>query len=414
MDARFHANPPTRLIPSVRTLGVLTLGVCLGVVAEMPIGGGSTLAVVLAVLAAAGAAALVVLRPQHPAAFAAADVLLGLAVVATVFGHLGLLFVPLFLAFLAVTARIERTPERSEEGLHWEPAPEFEGTMPAAVAAPAVVEHELVVQHEVVVIPDPFEEPDMPELGEPFLPDRREEPALGLPDLLADPAASIPDPEPEPLEWLEPDPDAPAWSMPDPEPPAWMDPEPSASTEPRDAPPAPNVDEPTELEPDAHPVAKHHNARHRAPSPARRAAAAAGRAGRRLGEQAKAGASNLRAALASTPPDGAAPVPDPIDEPEPEPQEAVPDRSPNNRPIDADYDKGLDDLRHEFEERELELVAAGKPWSSLTHRAYGELRFLPAPPPKPPSPPRRRRDVPVVRIDDAEWETPTWKTLSDR
>ena len=159
MDAPLHANPPTRLIPSARTVALLSLGVGIGIVAEMPIHGGVATAAVIAVLSASAAAVLILLRPTTPAAVVAADVLLGLAVAATVFGRLGLLYVPMFLAFLGLTARIERMPERSEEGLHWEPAPEFEGTMPASVAAPAVAEHEVVVTAEVFTVPEaePFE-----------------------------------------------------------------------------------------------------------------------------------------------------------------------------------------------------------------------------------------------------------------
>ena len=85
---------------------------------------------------------------------------------------------------------------------------------------------------------------------------------------------------------------------------------------------------------------------------------------------------------------------------------AVNDAGPAETGLPAAPRNDLDELRHEFEERELELVAAGRPWSSLTHRAYGELRFLP--PPEPPRPPR-----PVVHLDDADWDAPSWKTLGD-
>src|SRR3954468_9325946 len=62
--------------------------------------------------------------------------MLGLAVIATVFGRLGILYLPLLAAFLAVTARLERTPMQSGPELRWEPAPEFGRSLPPAVEAP--------------------------------------------------------------------------------------------------------------------------------------------------------------------------------------------------------------------------------------------------------------------------------------
>jgi hypothetical protein len=351
MDAPLHAPPTSRLIPSVRTLALLAFGVGIGVVAALPLGGGTAIAAVVAIVAATAAAAVAVLRPRNPAAVVVADVLLGVAVIATVFGRLGLLYLPLLIAFLAVTARIEREPERSDATLHWEPAPEFEEAMPASIAAPA-----------------PSGEPTV--VGEPGI---IEEPGV-LPDA---PPGTLPEgsvvihvaapPEAEPEAVLLDDVD---------------------------------VDEAGGEDSSSRP-----SGRHRAPSPVRRAATAAARAGRRLGDGARTGVVNIRSAISAEPsgiepPDPAA---DPIDDAEVQVEPVAP-------PPHGGRSTELDDLRHEFEERELELVAAGKPWSSLTHRAYGELRYLPPPPP-PPRPPRRRRDQ--VEIDDADWETPTWKTLGD-
>src|SRR3954452_4334939 len=151
MDAPIHDHPPAaRQLPSVRTIAALTLGVGIGVVAALPLGGGTAIPAVVAVVAASAAAALAILRPNHPAAVVGADVALGLAVIATVFGRLGVLYVPLLLGFLVDAARIERTPERSEAGLEWEPAPEFEDPFAPSIAAPPPIEE---------LTPAPIEEP---------------------------------------------------------------------------------------------------------------------------------------------------------------------------------------------------------------------------------------------------------------
>src|SRR3954471_5302720 len=97
----------------------------------------------------------------------------------------------------------------------------------------------------------------------------------------------------------------------------------------------------------------------------RRAGAAAARAGKRVGTQARTGLVNLRTVLVTEPED--VEPPDPADEP------PVPDHRLGDPSAIAPPDLGLDRLRHRFEERELELVASGKGWSGL-HRAYGELR----------------------------------------
>src|SRR5262249_45591653 len=64
---------------------------------------------------------------------------------ASVFGHLGPLYVPLVLGFFAVTARVEQ-PGRHAAGarLRWSPASEFSRGMRDSVAAPTVREPEQV------------------------------------------------------------------------------------------------------------------------------------------------------------------------------------------------------------------------------------------------------------------------------
>jgi hypothetical protein len=355
MDAPLHANPPIgRLIPSVRTLALLTFGVGIGVVAALPLGGGTAIAAIVAILAATAAAAVALLRPRNPAAVVVADVLLGLAVIATVFGRLGLLYLPLLIAFLAVTARIDRTPERSDATLHWEPAPEFEAAMPASIAAPPPADEPLVVGEPGII-------------EEPGAPADLDTPANGS---VVIHVAAPPEAGPELVRLDDVD----------------------------------DVDARAEASEDA---TSRPSGRHRAPSSVRRAAAAAARAGRRVGEGARTGVGNIRSAITTRPPE--IEPPDPAAEPIDDEEIRVPGaESPT--PTLTERSDELDALRHEFEERELELVAVGKPWSSLTHRAYGELRYLPPPPP-PPRPPRRRREQ--VVIDDADWETPTWKTLAD-
>src|SRR4051794_2347237 len=137
MDAVFHdPSPAPRFLPSVRALALLTLGVGIGVMATLPFTGDGSGLAVLAIGAATASAALAALRPKNPLALGAALVMLGLAVIATVFGRLGILYLPLLAAFLAVTARLERTPMQSGPELRWEPAPEFGRSLPPAVEAP--------------------------------------------------------------------------------------------------------------------------------------------------------------------------------------------------------------------------------------------------------------------------------------
>jgi hypothetical protein len=133
--------------------------------------------------------------------------------------------------------------------------------------------------------------------------------------------------------------------------------------------------------------------------------AAAGRAGRATWARARVGVANLRGALKPGPEDAEPPEPEPI----PVDEEEAPIRVvAGDIPAPPPPPPELDDLRHRLEERELELVAAGKGWSSLTHRAYGELRFLPESLPEPPT-----KREPAVEIDDAEWDPPTWRTIND-
>jgi hypothetical protein len=327
-------------------------------VAALPLGGGTAIAAIVAIVAATAAAAVALLRPRNPAAVVVADVLLGLAVIATVFGRLGLLYLPLLIAFLAVTARIDRTPERSDATLHWEPAPEFEAAMPASIAAPPPADEPLVVGEPGII-------------EEPSAPADLHSPANG--SVVIHVAARLGN-ETEVVRV-----DDPA-----------MD----------------DVNGVEAHEAGGGEASSRSTGRHRAPSSVRRAAAAAARAGRRLGEGARAGVGNIRSAVTSEPP-GIEP-PDPAEEPIEGKEIQVADAESAAR---SERSVELDALRHEFEERELELVAVGKPWSSLTHRAYGELRYLSPPAPPPRRPPSRRRDT--IEIDDSVWESPTWKTLSD-
>ncbi|HEY7280320.1 MAG TPA: hypothetical protein VID47_01895 [Actinomycetota bacterium] len=371
MDAPFHAHPhTTRLIPPVRTLAVLTFGIGIGVVATLPLGRSTAIAAVVAIVAATAAAAFALLRPRNPAAVVAADVLLGLAVIATVFGRLGLLYLPLLLAFLAVTARMERAPERSDAGLHWEPAPEFEEAMPPSIAAPATIEDPAAA---VVGEPGIIEEPGVPADDGPSSEGSVVIHVAGPPDGPPDAATDV-------------------VQLDD------VDLGPMVEPGPEDVDPDPEDGDPSET--------SRSTGRHRAPSPVRRVAAAAARAGRRLGDQARTGAGNIRSAI-TTEPTGIEP-PDPASDP---PEAPDPGAPPRHESVRRERSAELDALRHEFEERELELVASGRPWSSLTHRAYGELRYLSPPPSPPRRPPGRRHDP--IEIDGSVWESPTWKALGD-
>ena len=80
------APRPGRRSRPPASLAALTAGVGIGVLAALPLGGGTALFAVLAIVAASAAATVVVFRPSSTAAMAAADVVLGIAVLITVFG----------------------------------------------------------------------------------------------------------------------------------------------------------------------------------------------------------------------------------------------------------------------------------------------------------------------------------------
>ena len=91
MDTVFHApSPAPRFLPSVRALALLTLGVGIGVTATLPFTGDGSGLAVIAIVAATASAALAALKPKNPVVLGAALVMLGLALIATVFGRLGL------------------------------------------------------------------------------------------------------------------------------------------------------------------------------------------------------------------------------------------------------------------------------------------------------------------------------------
>ncbi len=141
MELPIHVEPPSpsgpaRWIPSVRAVALLTLGVGIGVLASIPFGANPTNAAVVAILAASVAAALVVLLPGNTMAVGVADVLLGIAVLATAFGRLGPLYIPLLLAFFVVTARVERPARYSGAHLRWDPALEHHRGRHALAAPP--------------------------------------------------------------------------------------------------------------------------------------------------------------------------------------------------------------------------------------------------------------------------------------
>jgi hypothetical protein len=114
---------------------------------------------------------------------------------------------------------------------------------------------------------------------------------------------------------------------------------------------------------------------------------------------------NLRGALGPGP-EGLEPPPLEVPADEPPADDRPPAVDLPAPPLHPD----LDDLRRELETRELELVAAGKGWSGLAHRAYGELRLLPAQPPPPPS---SRTSTRTIRIDDEDWDAPSWRSFGE-
>jgi hypothetical protein len=54
------------------------------------------------------------------------------------------------------------------------------------------------------------------------------------------------------------------------------------------------------------------------------------------------------------------------------------------------------------------MVATAKSWSSLSHRAYSELRRLPLGLEPPDGIPPR-----APEIDDEQWDGPTWRMLGE-
>src|SRR6266542_1811544 len=121
MEARIHVRShrppprPDRWVGLGRVVALLTVGIGIGVLATIPFAGGATIPTVVAVLAASAAGGIAYLRPGRASTLAAVDLLLGLAVLATVFGHLGVLYLPSLLVFLAVTARSEPATQLDPE-----------------------------------------------------------------------------------------------------------------------------------------------------------------------------------------------------------------------------------------------------------------------------------------------------------
>ena len=94
-----------------RAAALVTIGVGIGVVSSIPFSGAGSLPITLLTITAASAAgAVAFLRPGSPPALVVADVLLALAVLASSFGRLGILYLPCLLALLAVTTKTERRP----------------------------------------------------------------------------------------------------------------------------------------------------------------------------------------------------------------------------------------------------------------------------------------------------------------
>ena len=117
MDLPLHARSdrPTRSDGNWAAIGravaLVTIGVGIGVVSSIPFSGAGSLPITLVTITAASAAGVVAfLRPASPPALVAADVLLALAVLASSFGRLGILYLPCLLALLAVTTKTERRP----------------------------------------------------------------------------------------------------------------------------------------------------------------------------------------------------------------------------------------------------------------------------------------------------------------
>ena len=143
MELPIHVEPPSRSgparwIPSARAVALLTLGVGIGVLASIPFVGDQSTAAFIAIAAATVAAGLVAMYPWSVAALGVADVLLGIAVMATAFGRLGPLYVPLLLALFVITARMERPRQATGRTLQWESTTDFRPVAPVSVAESAI------------------------------------------------------------------------------------------------------------------------------------------------------------------------------------------------------------------------------------------------------------------------------------
>jgi hypothetical protein len=114
------------ILAFARAAALVTLGIGVGVLSGLPVSGSTASAMTLVSVALGCAGALTMfLRPDHPVAVGAADVLLGSALLASAFDRVGFLYLPSLLAFLAVTARTSRPPD---------PIAEDEGEAPGPAA----------------------------------------------------------------------------------------------------------------------------------------------------------------------------------------------------------------------------------------------------------------------------------------
>jgi hypothetical protein len=162
MDLPLHARSdrPTRSdgnwVAIGRAVALVTIGVGIGVVSSIPFSGAGSLPITLLTITAASAAGIVAfLRPGSPPALVVADVLLAVAVLASSFGRLGMLYLPCLLGLLAVTTKTERRPAgdavtRQAVPVTTEPAPRPEEffareTRPAPRRLPERPPHAVVV-----------------------------------------------------------------------------------------------------------------------------------------------------------------------------------------------------------------------------------------------------------------------------
>lgn len=404
MDAVFHdPSPAPRFLPSVRALALLTLGVGIGVMATLPFTGDGSGLAVLAIGAATASAALAALKPKNALALGAALVMLGLAVIATVFGRLGILYLPLLAAFLAVTARLERTPMQSGPELRWEPAPEFGRSLPPAVETPLPPPPppgsipEVAIEHAVPArIPPPTTPLNkvLPLLATPQPPKRKTR------------LEPVPPPEPEVGSFRRVNAPAPERltipampAMPSIERVMASDAEPVI--EPTSKPVIESAAEPI-LEPAPEPPSEP-----RGPSRTRRLAGAAALVGKQVrkqvGEQAKVGLGNLREAIVAEPPDVEPPDPTEPDvwaELAEQTAAAVNPKPKLRKPRAPGRHEARPEAKHQVKP-EIEREVAAEPPAS-----YGEF----------PVPPivTVRPDSDLVVIDDAAWDTMPWRPLAKR